>query len=193
MRLRTEKGTKVVGNLLHVSSYRASNIIHTECWSVVGWTTRKTLPFGFCPILITSCLRTKGTMQALHAIHIRVLGEPGNEASSPHLHNFNVCAPECGILEMRLGILWTWCASVNLKHEDMKQTAGNIASFQGLPQFCFSVWIQYKYMKVEDSKPLPLPCNTEHKPKSKKQVVVRKTFGRTKKSWANCKFQPPPT
>ena len=30
MRLRTEKGTKVAGNLLHVSSYRASNIIHTE-------------------------------------------------------------------------------------------------------------------------------------------------------------------
>ena len=31
MRLRTEKGTKVAGNLLHVSSYRASNIIHAEC------------------------------------------------------------------------------------------------------------------------------------------------------------------
>jgi len=31
MRLRTEKGTKVVGNLLHVSSYRASNIIHIKC------------------------------------------------------------------------------------------------------------------------------------------------------------------
>ena len=30
MRLRTEKGTKVAGNLLYVSSYRASNIIHTE-------------------------------------------------------------------------------------------------------------------------------------------------------------------
>ena len=30
MRLRTEKGTKVAGNLLHVSSYQASNIIHTE-------------------------------------------------------------------------------------------------------------------------------------------------------------------
>ena len=28
--LRTEKGTKVAGNLLHVCSYRASNIIHTE-------------------------------------------------------------------------------------------------------------------------------------------------------------------
>ena len=41
MWLRTEKGTKVAGNLLHVSSYRASNIIHTERWSVVGWTTRK--------------------------------------------------------------------------------------------------------------------------------------------------------
>ena len=30
MRLRTEKGMKIVGNLLHVSSYRASNIMHTE-------------------------------------------------------------------------------------------------------------------------------------------------------------------
>ena len=30
MSLRTEKGTKVEGNLLHVSSYWASNIIHTE-------------------------------------------------------------------------------------------------------------------------------------------------------------------
>ena len=30
MGLRTEKGTKVAGNLLHVSSYRALNIIHTE-------------------------------------------------------------------------------------------------------------------------------------------------------------------
>ena len=55
MRLRTEKGTKVAGNLLHVSSYRASNIIHTERWSIIGWTTRKMLPFYFSPILITSC------------------------------------------------------------------------------------------------------------------------------------------
>ena len=30
MSLRAEKGTKVVGNLLHISSYRASNIIHTK-------------------------------------------------------------------------------------------------------------------------------------------------------------------
>ena len=30
MRLRTEKGTEVAGNLLHVSSYRVSNIIHTK-------------------------------------------------------------------------------------------------------------------------------------------------------------------
>ena len=30
MRLRTEKRTKVAGNLLHVSSYRASNIMYTE-------------------------------------------------------------------------------------------------------------------------------------------------------------------
>ena len=30
MRLRTEKGTKVADNLLHISSYRVSNNIHTE-------------------------------------------------------------------------------------------------------------------------------------------------------------------
>ena len=30
MRLRTEQGTKVAGNLLHVSSYQALNNIHTE-------------------------------------------------------------------------------------------------------------------------------------------------------------------
>ena len=30
MKLRTENGMKVAGNLLHVSSYQASNIIHTE-------------------------------------------------------------------------------------------------------------------------------------------------------------------
>ena len=41
MRLRTEKGTKVADNLLHISSYRASNIIHTERWSVVSWQRAK--------------------------------------------------------------------------------------------------------------------------------------------------------
>ena len=61
MRLRTEKGMKVANNLLHVSSYQASNIIQTEHWNVVGWITRKTLPFCFHPILITSCLRRKDT------------------------------------------------------------------------------------------------------------------------------------
>ena len=30
MRLRTEKGTKVADNLLHISSYRALNNIHTK-------------------------------------------------------------------------------------------------------------------------------------------------------------------
>ena len=42
---KTEDGMKVAGNLLHVSSYRVLKIIHTECWSIVGWKTRKTLPF----------------------------------------------------------------------------------------------------------------------------------------------------
>ena len=45
MRLRTEKGTKVAANLLHISSYRALNNIHTERWSTVGWKMRKMLPF----------------------------------------------------------------------------------------------------------------------------------------------------
>ena len=65
MWLRTEKGTKVAGNLLHVSSYRALNIIHTKRWSIVGWTTHKTLPFCFGPMLITSCLRRKDTRLSL--------------------------------------------------------------------------------------------------------------------------------
>ena len=39
----------------------------------------KMLPFCFSPISIMSCLRTKDTRLCLH-IHIRVLGEPGNEA-----------------------------------------------------------------------------------------------------------------
>ena len=59
MSLRTEKGTKIAGNLLHVSSYRASNIIYTKHWNIVGWATCKTLPFCFGPILIMSCLRRK--------------------------------------------------------------------------------------------------------------------------------------
>ena len=67
MRLRTEKGTKVANNLLHVSSYWASNIIHTERWSIVGWITRKTLPFCFSPILITSCLRRKDTRLSMRS------------------------------------------------------------------------------------------------------------------------------
>ena len=68
MRLRTEKGTKVAGNLLHISSYWALNIIHTERWSIVGWTTCKTLPFCFGPILITSSLRRKDTRLSLRHI-----------------------------------------------------------------------------------------------------------------------------
>ena len=53
--------TKVAGNLLHESSYRGSNIIHTEHWSIVGWTACKTLPFCFGSFLITSCVRRKDT------------------------------------------------------------------------------------------------------------------------------------
>ena len=85
MRLRTEKGTKVADNLLHISSYRALNNTHRALKR--SWLNNaQTLPFCFCPILITSCLRTKDTWPALHAIHIRVPREPGNEAmKSPGL------------------------------------------------------------------------------------------------------------
>ena len=68
MRLRTEIGTKVANNLLHVYSYRASNNIHTERWSIVGRTTCKTLPFCFSPILMTSCLRSKDTRLSVRYI-----------------------------------------------------------------------------------------------------------------------------
>jgi len=67
-RLRTGKRAKVAGNLLHVSSYRALNNIHIERWSIVGWTMRKTLPFCFGPILMTSCLRRKDTRLSVHYI-----------------------------------------------------------------------------------------------------------------------------
>ena len=61
MRLRTEKGTKVADILLHISSYRALNNIHTEQLKRSWLNNAQTLPFCFCPILITSCLRTKDT------------------------------------------------------------------------------------------------------------------------------------
>ena len=59
-------GLTVVGNLLHVSSYQESNIIHTECWSIVGWTTHKTLPFCSGPTSITSCSHRKDTRFSSH-------------------------------------------------------------------------------------------------------------------------------
>ena len=43
MRLRTEKGAKVVGNLLHVSSYRVLNNIHTERWNMVEQRAKRCL------------------------------------------------------------------------------------------------------------------------------------------------------
>ena len=71
MRLRTEKGTKVVGNLLHVSNYRALNIIHTErCVAFLFWSY-----FDYVML-------TYKRYQALRVIHIRIPGEPGNEAST---------------------------------------------------------------------------------------------------------------
>ena len=53
LRCTTEKRAKVVGNLLHISSYLGSNNIHTERWSIIGWTTRKMLPF--CLVLFWLC------------------------------------------------------------------------------------------------------------------------------------------
>ena len=60
-RLRTGKRAKVVANLLHVSSYRGSNIIHTEHWTQSWLNNAQMLPFCFSPISITSCLCRKDT------------------------------------------------------------------------------------------------------------------------------------
>ena len=72
---QNRKGTKVAGNLLHVSNYRTSNNIHT----IIGWTTCKTLP----SVLVLFWLRHAYVKRyrALRAIHIRVPGEPGNETT----------------------------------------------------------------------------------------------------------------
>ena len=67
---QNRKRPKVVGNLLHISSYRALNNIHTERWSIVGWTTRKMLPFCFGPILLTSCLRREDTRLSARYIFV---------------------------------------------------------------------------------------------------------------------------
>ena len=76
MRLRTEKGTKVADNLLYISSYRA--LTHRALKR--SWLNAQTVPFGFCPILNHDyVMLTYERYQALHAIHIRVMGEPAWE------------------------------------------------------------------------------------------------------------------
>ena len=67
-RTARRKRAKVVGNLLHISSYRVLNNIDTEHWSIVGWTTRETLPFCFGRILFTSCLCRKDTRLSVRYI-----------------------------------------------------------------------------------------------------------------------------
>ena len=57
-------------NLLHylVIGGWISYTLSIEC--IVGWTTRKTLPFCFSPILITSCLHRKNTRLSLWYIFV---------------------------------------------------------------------------------------------------------------------------
>ena len=59
MRLRTEKRTKVADNLLHVSTYRALNNIHTVVLKHSWLKNAQNVAFLFGPILLTSCLLTK--------------------------------------------------------------------------------------------------------------------------------------
>ena len=78
------KGTKVVYNILHISSNRGSNILHTERWTHSWLKTYKMLPFcskNSGPILITSWSCEK-RYQALPAYTSSCSGarKPGNEA-----------------------------------------------------------------------------------------------------------------
>ena len=154
MRLRTEKGTKVAGNLLHVSSYQGSNIKQTEHWSIVGWTTHKTLPFCFCPILITSCLHRKDARLSARYIFAfqKSLGTRLNtRLSTPAQLQFRV--PERGSLGTRLG---EGVASCNLPHPHTGKPGNeatlryNCAAVKALVQArqkenCIGPPYQYKY------------------------------------------------
>ena len=68
-----------------VSSYRW--ITHTECWSTVGWKTRKSCLSVWS--YFADVMLTYERYQALRAINIRVPGEPGNEAKPGDF----TCAP----------------------------------------------------------------------------------------------------
>ena len=76
-RLRTEKRAKIVGNLLHYLATGGRITYTPSVELIVGWTTRKKLPFCFSPISITSCLQRKDT-RLFPQIHIHVPGELGN-------------------------------------------------------------------------------------------------------------------
>ena len=78
--LRTGKRAKVLGNLLHISSYRASNIIHTEHWTY-SWVEQRAKHCLSALVLFWLRHAYVERYQAFPAIHIRIPGEPGNEAS----------------------------------------------------------------------------------------------------------------
>ena len=67
-RFRTRKRGKVAGHLLHVSSYRRSNITHTARWTHSWLNNAQSITFLFIPILITSCLHRKDTRFSLWCI-----------------------------------------------------------------------------------------------------------------------------
>ena len=101
MRLSTEKGTKAAGNLLHVSSFWASNIIHTERLKHSWLNNTPNIAFLFLSYFDYVML-TYERYQALHAIHIRVPGEPGNEASNLYVisHCMNLRRRKNGWLDL---------------------------------------------------------------------------------------------
>ena len=103
MRLRAEKGTKVADILLHISSYRALNNIHTEQLKRSWLNNAQTLPFCFLSYF-DYVMFTYERYQALHAIHIHIPGEPGNEARL-FGHPFQLASfPGFPILECK------WCS-----------------------------------------------------------------------------------
>ena len=79
-RLRTEKRAKVAGNLLHVSSYRGVNIIHTERWTHSWLSNAQNVAFLFLKTLVLFWLRhgsREKSYQALHACTFHIPGSLG--------------------------------------------------------------------------------------------------------------------
>ena len=79
-RLRTGKGGKVAANLLHVSSYRGLNIIHTKHWTLSWLNNVQKVSFLFQSYFDYVMLMWK-ICQALYTCAICIPREPGNEAS----------------------------------------------------------------------------------------------------------------